>query len=159
MVIFLGPVQNACGIISAAMSTMTVLNKIAAQAGISVCTMMGKVSKAIALARSSVTRNRWWLVTTDKIRWATPLYFSSSLKLMISSWIVSIDISPTVMPEQNAPTQVKTTIRQGYYMRKWGHWSKTAFQYNGGNLSAPNSTHELVLIYAITMVLALAHCC
>lgn len=67
MVIFLGPVQKAWGIIYAAIRTTKVLNKIAAQAGIIVWTTIGKLYKAIALARRRVTRKRWWLVTTDNI--------------------------------------------------------------------------------------------
>jgi hypothetical protein len=37
---------------------MNVLNKIAAHAGIKVCTTKGKDSKAIALANNNVTKNK-----------------------------------------------------------------------------------------------------
>lgn len=40
------------------MRTTKVLNKIAANAGIMVCIIIGKVYKAIALAISKVTRNK-----------------------------------------------------------------------------------------------------
>lgn len=56
---FFGPVQYACGIISATMRTIKVLNIIAAQSGIKEWTTIGKDYKAIALASRSVTRNKW----------------------------------------------------------------------------------------------------
>jgi len=40
------------------MRTTKVLKRIAAHAGIKVCTIKGKLSRAIALARSKVTKNK-----------------------------------------------------------------------------------------------------
>lgn len=43
-----------------------------------------------------------------------------------------MDMSPTVIPEQKAPTHVKTTIYMHEYVRQWINLSKIIFMCSGG---------------------------
>lgn len=86
------------------------LNNIAAQSGIRVWTTKGRDSNAIALYTSKVTKNKWWSLITARIVLAI-FYYSGFLLIDItSSCKESILQSPTVKPEQKAPTQIRTTL-------------------------------------------------
>lgn len=93
---------------------MNVENRMAAQSGMRVWTTKGRDSRAIALATSKVTRKRWWSVTTDRIIFAILTYFSFFFIVIISNSIVLIESRPTVIPEQKAPTHVRTILSKFY---------------------------------------------
>lgn len=110
MIYLLDPVDKDMGTTSATTSTITVLNKIAAQSGIIVWMTSGSDYKTIALPTKSVTKKRWWSWITFKIRSAITLSFYSVLLSIIYKFSVLKEFRPTVIPEQNPPAQAKTNV-------------------------------------------------
>lgn len=110
------------------MSTIKVEKRMAAQSGIRVWTTRGSDSKAIAFATNKVTKKRWWSDTTDKIFFAILDYSSFFFIVIISSYIVLMESKPTVIPEQKAPTTVRTKLRRSVYMRRVRHFARTRYQ-------------------------------
>jgi hypothetical protein len=113
ILIWLGPVQSACGIISPKANTPVTDRIIATYEGTSRSRHKGRASTQTALQSKSVTSIQWCLSITGKIfsvaRFASGLAFAS-----ISRPNLSIEASPTVSPDIKPLDKIRKIVATEY---------------------------------------------